>query len=68
MPAAIPGQIVASFRRIRALIVKEKNFPEARKALAGIPDGELYAQYHIAMAKMFRENNQNFKLIVCKMK
>jgi len=59
MPAAIPGQIVASFRRIRALIVKEKNFPEARKALAGIPDGELYAQYHIAMAAIAMAENDN---------
>lgn len=54
MAMALPGHLQATFKKVRSLIVKEKNFPEARRILAGVPDGELYAPYHVAMAAIAR--------------
>jgi Flp pilus assembly protein TadD len=49
MAESIPAHLKNTFKKVRTLIVKDKNFAEARQTLAGIPDGELYTPYHIAM-------------------
>jgi predicted Zn-dependent protease len=57
MAVVLPGHLKSTFKQVRSLIVKEKNFPEARRILAGVPDGELYAPYHVAMAAIARSES-----------
>lgn len=57
MAVVLPGHLKSIFKQVRSLIVKEKNFPEARRILAGVPDGELYAPYHVAMAAIARSES-----------
>lgn len=57
MAVALPGHLKSTFKQVRSLIVQEKNFPEARRILAGVPDGELYAPYHVAMAAIARSES-----------
>ena len=57
MASVLPGHLKSTFKQVRSLIVNEKNFPEARRILAGVPDGELYAPYHVAMAAIARSES-----------
>ena len=57
MAIILPGHLKSTFKEVRSLIVKDKNFPEARRVLAGVPDGELYAPYHVAMAAIARSES-----------
>jgi predicted Zn-dependent protease len=57
MPVALPGHLKSTFKQVRTLIIKEKNYPEARRILAGVPDAELYAPYHIAMSAIARSES-----------
>ncbi len=59
MALVLPGHLKSTFKQVRTLIVKEKNFPEARRILAGVPDGELYAPYHVAMAAIARSESDS---------
>ncbi len=57
MALVLPGHLKSTFKQVRSLILKEKNFPEARRILAGVPDGELYSPYHVAMAAIARSES-----------
>ncbi len=59
MALVLPGHLKSTFKQVRSLILKEKNFPEARRILAGVPDGELYAPYHVAMAAIARSESDS---------
>jgi predicted Zn-dependent protease len=56
---AIPGNLKGTFVQVRTLIKKDKDYPEARRILATVPDGELYTPYHVAMAAIaYAENDK----------
>lgn len=59
MAVVLPGHLKSIFKQVRTLIIKDKNFPEARRILAGVPDGELYSPYHVAMAAIARSESDS---------
>ena len=52
MATPIPSSLRPAFKQAKELLVEQKNFSEARRVLASIPDAEAYAQFHTAMSQI----------------
>ena len=59
MATAIPSSLRPSFKQAKELLVEQKNYSEARRVLASIPNAEAYAQFHTAMSQIASQEDDD---------